>query len=146
MPLDHPDFNSAVGLPSEYDPHLDYQVARFWIDLEEMLPDILDPLPSALARAMASGAWETWRVQVAAWCNALPDDDARGNRRIWHTAVSWDGQRHLDMGYLVAPPIFQLWRMGDTVILTWHTREKRVDGALCWVETQGQITLPVGSS
>ena len=58
MPLDHPDFNSAVDLPSKYDPHLDYQAARFWIDLEEVPPDILDPLPAASARAMTSGAWE----------------------------------------------------------------------------------------
>jgi Family of unknown function (DUF5984) len=143
VPLDHPKFNSVSVLPPGYDQHLDYQVARLWMDLEEMLPDILEPLPAELARATASGTWEAWRVQVAAWCNALSDDDARGDWRIWHTAVSWNNQRHLDMGYLVAPPVFQFWRVGDTITLTWDTRDKRVDGALCWVETQGQITLPV---
>ena len=69
-------------------------------------------------------------MQVAAWCNALPDDDARGDWRIWHTAVSQDSQRHLDMGYLVAPPIFRFWRAEDTITLTRDTREKRVNGAL----------------
>ncbi len=148
VPLDHPEFNASFGHPAAEDPHLDYQVARLWMDFEEMLPDILEPLPAELARALASGAWETWWSAVQVWWEKLPDDDDEGESEsrwdAWYLAIGWWASRHLDMGYLKAPPVFWFWRAGDTVTLTWDTREKRVDGALCWVQTLGQTTLPVG--
>ena len=145
VPLDHSEFNTSFGHPADEDPHLDHQVARPWTDLEEMLPAILEPLPAELARVVASGAWEAWRAAVQAWWENLPDDDPRPEHHwdLWVQAVGWWDARHLDMGYLVAPPVFRFWRLGDTVTLTWDTRDKRVDGALCWVEMQGRLTLPV---
>ncbi|WP_407540756.1 DUF5984 family protein [Deinococcus radiomollis] len=146
VPLNNLEFNAAFALPQDLDPHLDYQVARLWIDLEEMLPNILEPLPAELASAMASGAWETWWSALQVWWEKLPDDAGNAESRwdAWYLAISWWASRHLDMGYLKAPPVFRFWRVGDTVTLSWDTREKRVEGALCWVETQGQTTLPVG--
>lgn len=146
VPLNPPEFNAAFAPPPDFDPHLDYQVARLWMDLEEMLPAILEPLPEDLARAVASGAWESWWASLQAWWESIPDDD-RLLELHWDArvqAAGWWEARHLDMGYLAAPPVFRFWRAGDTVTLTWDTRGKRVDGALCWVETQGQTTLPVG--
>ncbi|WP_456832338.1 DUF5984 family protein [Deinococcus sp. UYEF24] len=147
VPLNHPGFNAALGLSPDLGPHLDYQVARFWMDLEEMLPAVLEPLPEALAHAVASGAWEAWWASVQAWWENIPDDDPL-LELYWdakvQTAGWWDA-RHLDMGYLASPPVFRFWRVGDTVALTWDTRDKRVESALCWVETQGQTTLPVGA-
>lgn len=147
VPLNHPDFNAAFALPPDLDPHLDYQVARLWMDLEEMLPDILEPLPAELARVVASGAWEAWRAAVQAWCENSPDDEGGSESRwdAWYLAAGWWASRHLDMGYLKAPPVFRFWRVSDAVTLTWDTREKRVDGALCWMEAQGALTLPVGT-
>ncbi len=146
VPLNNPEFNAAFALPPDLDPHLDYQVARFWMDIEEILPDILEPLPEDFARAVASGAWAAWWASVQAWWAKVPDDDPllelHWDARV--QAAGWWDERHLDMGYLVAPPAFRFWRVGDTVTLTWDTREKRVDGALCWVEMQGQTTLSVG--
>ena len=145
VPLNNPEFNTRFALPPDLDPHLDYQVARFWMGLEEMLPAILDPLPAELARAMASGEWEKWWSAVQVWWGNIPDIERESESRVdaWYQAIGWWASRHLDMGYLRAPPVFRFWRFGDTVTLTWDTREKRVDGALCWIETQGQITLSV---
>lgn len=146
VPLNNPEFNAAFALPQDLDPHLDYQVARLWMDLEEILPDILEPLPAELARAVASGAWEAWWASVQAWWENIPDDDPlleiHWNARV--QAAGWWDARHLDMGYFVAPPVVHFWRVGDTVTVSWDTREKRVGSALCWVETHGQTTLPVG--
>ena len=145
VPLNHPDFNAVFALPPDLDPHLDYQVARLWMDLEEILPTILEPLPADLAHVVASGAWETWRAAVQVWWENSPDDEEESESRwdAWYRAAGWWASRHLDMGYLKAPPVFRFWRVGDAVTLTWDTREKRVDGALCWMETQGALTLPV---
>ena len=40
-------------LPPPALPYDDYQVARYWEDLMEMLPEILDPVPTDLAAHVA---------------------------------------------------------------------------------------------
>lgn len=139
VPLEHPDFSAAFDLP-DHDPHLDYQVARLWMDVQDMLPDVLEPVPADLGERLASGEWVAWRAGVADWFGALPDNDERGDWDVWHAATAWAGARTLDMGYLVAP-LIRLWRVGESIAVTWDTRGKRVKGALCWVETQGHTTL-----
>lgn len=146
VPLNRPESSATSDLPPDPDSHLDYYVSRLWTDLDEMLPAVLEPLPTDVARLVAAGAWTTWRAAVQVWCENISDDDQalEGHWDAWYQAVGWWDARHLDMGYLVAPPVIRFWRVENTVTLTWDTREKRVEGALCWVETQGQTTLPVG--
>ncbi|WP_221091073.1 DUF5984 family protein [Deinococcus aquaedulcis] len=141
VPTTHPALNAAFGLPPDPEPHLDYQVARLWLDLDEILPRVLEPLPPALASVLASGSWAGWKAQVSAWQHARPDEQADWD--AWLTATGWENGRVLDMGYLAAPPVLRFWREGETVTMSWDTTNKRVDGHLCWAETQGQQRLSV---
>ncbi|MEF2278978.1 DUF5984 family protein [Deinococcus sp. YIM 134068] len=143
IPTGHPDFETAFGLEPSRDPHLDYQVARFWQDLIDVSHDSLEPLPEPFAGWVESGRWEIWWEQVNEWWRSTPEDDPLTHYRWddWYEAGSWWSARHLDMGYLQAPPVIRFWRIGDEVTVQWDTQEKRVDGVLCWVESCGRLNL-----
>ncbi|MVN87667.1 hypothetical protein GO986_12935 [Deinococcus sp. HMF7620] len=145
VPTNHPEFDYALGQPPGPEPHLDYLVARFWLDLEGLLPRVLEPLPAELAAALASGAWDAWHAPVSAWWHALPDDDEQASWELWSAATSWANVRALDMGYLAAPPLLRFWRVGENVNVAWDTREQRVQGHLCWTETWGQQAMSVAA-
>lgn len=53
-------------------------------------------------------------------------------------AQRWWNARHLDLGYLLAPPDIRFWRVNDQVTLDWETRGCVIDGVPAWVETAGQ--------
>lgn len=137
MPLGHPDFNTAFGYSSDAEPHLDYQVARFLMDWQEIMPDVLEPLPQPFAGWAESGAWQPWRQKI----EAVPDGRTEPEWDVFFEARGWWSRRHLDMGYLVAPPKIHAWRVGETLTLAWDSRNKRVDGHLCWVEAHGQMPV-----
>ncbi|MDV6375067.1 DUF5984 family protein [Deinococcus arenicola] len=143
MPVGHPEFNAAFELPADLDPHLAYPVARLWTDLNDMLPGVLEAIPDELVEALRSGRWDEWRAQATNWFDELSENDERAGWDNLYDAVSWSGARTLDMGYLAAPPQILLWRSGETVTLSWDTRDGRIDDVLCWLESQGSLRLPV---
>lgn len=139
VPTCHPDFNAAFSHPPDEDPHLDYQVARFLMDWQEIMPHVLEPLPEPFSHWVENGAWVEWDARM----RVLQGQEDAPDWASFHEARAWWWHRFLDMGYLVAPPVIHAWRVGDTVTLVWDTRDKRVEGHLCWVETQGQLQMPV---
>lgn len=137
IPVGHPDFQAASGLEPGLDLHLDYQVARFWQDLLDVSCDALEPLPEPFAGWVQSGAW-------APWWSALPEQESAGaDGELPFTAGGWWSARHLDMGYLMAPPVIRFWRVGNELTVEWDTHDKRVEGVLCWVEARGRLRLSV---
>lgn len=139
LPLNHCDFNKDSALPDDFEPHLDYQVARLLMDLEEIMPAVLEPLPEPFAGWVASGAWQDWRRHIQSFTSGE-------NEPAWEVfaeAQLWWSRRHLDMGYLSAPPEIRFWRVGDTISMDWDTRDKRVQGVLCWVESHGRMEISV---
>lgn len=145
IPTEHPNFQAAFGLEPNPGSHLDYQVARFWQDLLDVARVALEPLPEPFAGWVQSGAWASWWMQIHAWWSELPDDETTETyEEVFYTATGWWSARRLDMGYLVASPVIRFWRIGDEMTVEWDTREKRVDGVLCWVESHGRLGLSVG--
>lgn len=96
--------------------YADYQVARFWEDLIQLIRCALVPLPDDLAARVAD-----------------PDVD------IPPEAGYWWGWRNLSSGHMTLQDIW-LWRVGDTMHLRW---DGRPHAALWTAPERGEATMPV---
>ncbi len=132
-----PEFAVAPALPYE-----DYQVARYFEDLMEMLPEILDAVPADIAaRTLEAGAWAAWQNRANDWQERTDTDDAWDT---YYAAVGWWDRRTWDAGHLAYPPTIHLWRVGETVTVRWDNRERLVGtGIPVWAAAMGEVTMPV---
>lgn len=123
-------------------PYEDYQVARYWEDLLQMLPAILDPLPADFAERMTDPqAWMDWQDEAYRWQARSDDDESAWD--AYYAALAWHGQRTWDAGHLAHPPHIWLWRVEDTIHIRWDNRNVTLDGLPVWEARQGEHTLPV---
>lgn len=76
---------------------IEYQVARLWEDVAELVPAVLEPVPADLVAFVAS--------QRASWVQDPPDDDEDD----CDAAAIWHGNHRLDLGYLREPPGLAFW-------------------------------------
>jgi hypothetical protein len=132
------------GAPSEHYPkglpYVDYQVARLWMDLLDLLPDVLAPLPPHLARILsAEGIWSTWQEQAEKTAReALP---AEGVSDLLYEATRWWYMRMLDSAYLVQGPLIVCWSDGEQAHIQWDNRECLLDGIPVWEASVGHHVL-----
>jgi len=123
-------------------PYEDYQLARDWEDMLDMLPAILDPLPQDIALQVADGPiWERRYRQAYEWQRQEEDDTTAWE--TYYTAFSWWGQRHWNASHLVHPPRLWLWRVGDHVHARWDNRGIVLEGIPVWEAQQGEAIVPV---
>lgn len=141
VPTVHPQFARQHHLTGESAVHVDYQVARLWMDLQEILPSVLTPLPEPFSRWVEAGVWLPWIQRVNTWWRSLDAEERRAapetEDAVW-TSQGWWAARHLDMTYLVAPPDIRFWRVDDQVTVDWETHGRVIDGVPAWVESAGQ--------
>lgn len=122
-------------------PHEDYQVARYWEDLLEMITAILDPVPDDIAARIADrDAWQAWENAITVWRDTQEDSD---NWDIQEAAMWWWYRRHWDAGHLAHPPNVWLWRTGGAVHMRWDNRATTAGRLPVWTAQVGEITLPV---
>jgi hypothetical protein len=131
---------------SEFQPALpyeDYQVARYWEDLLNMLPAILDPIPEELARQVATpDEWKRRQERAWHW------QEGQEGQAAWDTcydAFGWWGRRTWDAFHLSKPPQLWIWRVENTIHLRWDNREITLDGLPVWEATTGEVTMPVSA-
>lgn len=125
------------GYPSTL-PYIDYQVARFWEDLLELLGTALVPLPEDIATLLADG--EPWKNLLQRYEWAMADWD---QWEVWDAALGWWWSRRLASGHALLQQL-SVWRVGDQVTLQW---DGRIDSTpFPWTAPeQGQITLSLQS-
>ena len=129
---------SAWAKPS----FVDYQVARLYEDLFEIVPYILEPIPQELSELARSKRRWTWMKGCDQWLESKPETDPTA----WETyfeAVNWISQRSLDTGYLSPSARIWFWRLGDTITVEWDNQEKLFDGVPAWAAQQGSYSLSV---
>ena len=121
-------------------PFVEYYVVRLWEDLLGMAPAVLDPLPPALARRLATDAgWRRWVQSVQHWRNSWVGDDDLVNEE----ATRWWHDRSLPTSHLRLGPRIWLWRDGEWVRLCWDNQGLEHDGVPAWTATAGEETMPV---
>jgi len=122
-------------------PYENYQVARYWEDLLELLPAILDPLPPDLvARVADARGWSDLQSRALRWQEVQASETAWD---AYYMAAAWWGRRTWDAGHLAHPPCIALWRVEDTVHIRWDNRQVTVNGAPVWEALEDEVTLPV---
>lgn len=119
-------------------PYVDYPVAKFWGDALGFFPDVLEPIPPRLARALASDdAWTVWERQAEiAVTQALPVREARN---LLYDATRWLGKRRLDSAYLLSGPQVWCWSDGTDAHIRWDNRESTFDDLPVWEATIGHL-------
>ncbi|MBC8138191.1 MAG: hypothetical protein H8F28_20110 [Fibrella sp.] len=121
-------------------PYEEYQVARYWEDLLDMLPAILDPLPDDFAKRLVDASrWRSWEEGALRWAKECGDESLD----IYSTGLEWWSQRRWQAWHLAHPPRLWLWRVKDMIHIRWDNRDITVDGMLVWEAQQGEYTLSV---
>lgn len=125
-------------------PYVDYQVARLWHDLLDMLPAILEPIPAEVLDHVRPGRQAlTWIRQVEDYLRhqrALTADEGID----WQfRATSWIHQRWLDVAYLTSGPRIWFWTHDQTVTIHWDNREVQWHSMAVWTADVGTVMLSV---
>lgn len=121
-------------------PYEEYYVVRYWEDLQQILPVVLDPVPDDLVRRVSNRAvWEEWRQKAWAWQEQQDNETAWD---VWYAAVGWWDGRAWDAGHLVHPPHLHLWTQDDTFHLRWENRDVLVNDIPVWEAGAGEAVLP----
>jgi hypothetical protein len=118
-------------------PFVDYQVARIFEDVQQILPHALEAVPADIAEIISD---PDWYAKGDAQFEKSPADS--GFCKIWMDAVEWWGERHLDTLYLKRGPYFQFWRVEDRITIRWDSRE---EDESVWLAPKGEFSMDVNS-
>lgn len=123
-------------------PYVEYQVSRLYEDAFNILPYVLEPIPTRLVELARSQVYWEWHEVYREWMEAQPESDESASDR-YYDAVGWLGQRSLDTCYLSPNARIWFWRLGDTVTVEWDNRDKYFEDIPAWAAQQGSYSLPV---
>lgn len=122
--------------------YCDYQVVRLYEDLMEMLPYILEPVPSSLVQYLSGNTSIAWREAYGAWCDKNADRlDADYFWNVVDTSTTWVNVRRLDSAYLSPSANTLIWSDAEYVYFEWDNRDKVVDGKPAWSAICGRYQL-----
>jgi Family of unknown function (DUF5984) len=128
----------TAARPQEHEDSVDYQLARPFQDLSDLLPMILgesvpDDVAHFVSTPMLRADWENR-------CGRWPEDESR--LELWWTATTWLNRRVLDCGHLVAGPHVYFWRTGEVVHAWCDNRHRKIDGHRVWATDVIYEALP----
>lgn len=137
--FEYSDYARAAGA-SRY---CNYQVVRFYEDLMEMLPYILEPVPEQLAQFVWGDTAKAWQKTYSAWCDKNYDvlEESQFNK-IFDAAVMWAGKRWFDSGYLRPSANLAIWSDEEQVHIEWDNRDRIFDGKPAWSAILGSYHMP----
>ncbi|MEO6889572.1 MAG: DUF5984 family protein [Ktedonobacteraceae bacterium] len=136
-------------------PYADYYVVRFWEDLLEILPRILEPLPPRLAQMLETeDQVNQWQERVRQWENLFEaneeeeeeetEEEEKAGREMWDTymrASSWWYDRKLSASPLIAGLGLWFWNNGLYIYACWDNRQQCINNIPAWSAQKGQIQL-----
>jgi hypothetical protein len=118
---------------------VDYQIARLYEDILEMVPAILEPVSKSLQADISGDGLINYLRAFDEWSEQERDDaefwELRGESMILTL------NRILDSGYLTAAPKIWLWSDGTNVHVEWDNRERLHKGKSVWSAQQGEFLL-----
>lgn len=115
-----------VGDTSKSTSFVEYQVARLWEDILEMLPAILERVPYELHFLLEASEKDRNEWDEKAAAEGLPEE-----------AAYWLSDRELNCGYLTNAPHITMWSTKDDVIVSWDYKMSTENPERVWSATQG---------
>jgi len=124
-----------------YVSYVDYEIAEFWEDTLDMLPDVLRPVPGQLAEFLEQGYGEisTFADGYYDWHEESAPSDSTSD--TFDAATAWLGPRTLHAGYLKFAPHIWMWSDDDNVTIAWDNRGLVSHGVPVWSAQRGQYSL-----
>lgn len=117
-------------------PYLNYQVARFYEDLFNVLPHILNPIPAELHRHIEKPeAYAQWRERLLSAFNH--EDES-----TFFTASNWfETNRFICSNHLTSNPRLWMWRLDNNIHIRWDFSQKLDGGIPVWTAGRGETIL-----
>lgn len=132
---------SALGwtfspAPVGFEYSADYQVARLFHDLTEILPRVLEEVPPDVAALLESAetqsSWEQATLDLEG-PSTIADSDA----------LRWVSDRTLSGAHLRAGPSITFWRTGTGLHIRCDNRSRQIDGVPIWRSERMEATVPL---
>lgn len=123
--------------------YCDYQVVRLHEDLLQMLPSILEAVPTSLVPYISGESGRAWMTKSATW--ATDAFDLLDEDRYWELAdasATWISNRTLDSGYLSPSAGIRIWSEQSIVHIEWDNTGKLYEGLAVWSAARGSFRLP----
>lgn len=122
--------------------YCDYQVVRLLEDILDMLPSIMEPVPSTLVRYLSGDTGKAWQSKFSSWSNEQFDvTDEEEYWRLAGLAGSLSYNRFLDSAYLSPSATILMWSDEKCVYIEWDNSEKIFDGKPAWSAMKGNFQM-----
>jgi len=121
-------------------PHVDYMVARLWEDVLDILPDVLAPVPPALADKLAAPNSEAWRARIE---HRLDSHENGLWKPAYEHATEWWRKRQLVSGHLTGGPKIWFWNDGTHIHIEWDNRAIQSEAVAMWTADVGTWLMSV---
>lgn len=119
----------------------DYQVARLWEDILDLLPNILQPIPAEVSHYIVTAeAEQKWQNRIDKYYEKAKADE---QFVLYESAAFWWGARRLPTEHLATGPKIWFWRIENQVFIRWNNQEKTISQIPVWSSPQGEISLSV---
>lgn len=122
---------------------VDYQVARFWEDVLEILPTILNPIPDELHRLIATP--EVQAAYEARMESSIDDTAEEEEIELFILATDWIRCRYFRSLHLVEGPSIFIFRHRDEITIRWDNEGKCIDGIKVWSNQKGEERFSIAS-
>ena len=115
---------------------VEYYLARLHEDTLEMLPDVLEPIPSSVARQFVDGKLGSTMQTLEKMREALEETDSSLD-----VALEALGSRIFDTSYLSPGAGISIWSHGAKTIIEWDNRDRLFEEKHAWTAVQGRYEL-----
>lgn len=122
--------------------YCEYQVSRLYEDVLEIIPAILEPVPTDLIRYISGDSARQFENRICEW-EESSEESAEGSDR-WdrvYEASLWIAERSLDSGYLTVSSGIRIWSDESVVNIEWDNRDRLRDGRDVWSAKHGSYAL-----
>ncbi|WP_337100117.1 DUF5984 family protein [Paenibacillus sp. YIM B09110] len=121
--------------------YIDYQFARFFWDISEILRHVESPVPDEIFEFINSvDKLELFQQSLKDWLEISWDESEELNEEIYDEAREWLYVRKLDFGYLVGGPELYFIRNNDRIHIYWIANYKTENGVSFWQEARGEYS------
>jgi Family of unknown function (DUF5984) len=121
---------------------IDYQLARLYEDILEMLPHVLEPVPVDVSNYLHATLNVDWNKRLSAFYERNADEMSAEDEFV-DLNVSWMRSRILWSGHFSAPPNIRLWSTSDGLThIAWEADHCQFESASMWSADSGVHSLP----
>ncbi|MEC0264808.1 DUF5984 family protein [Paenibacillus anseongense] len=123
-------------------PYNDYQFARVFWDLTDIILNVLNPIPdSVFDNIRTFGDFESYFRSLSDWVENQWNESDEDFENIYLQARKWIDDRRLDFGYLIGAPNLYFFKNKDKIYIRWIADYKDENGIYIWETMKGEYVI-----